>query len=62
MPGYPNGKPAGVPCMHLTEDLECSIFNDQSRPQVCFDFKAEELICGKSASDAKSILSRLENL
>lgn len=60
MPGYPNGKPAGVPCMHLNENLECTIFNSELRPKVCGDFKAEKLVCGDTAEEAREILSNLE--
>ena len=28
LPGMPNGKPAGVPCVNLDENFLCRIFND----------------------------------
>jgi Fe-S-cluster containining protein len=61
IPGMPDGKPAGVPCIHLTEDLKCGLFNTPDRPAVCGGFKAERLICGYSSEEAFSILSELEN-
>lgn len=60
IPGMPDGKPAGMRCIHLTNDYRCAIFNDPSRPQVCNDFKADETFCGISRNEALSILSSLE--
>ncbi|MDI9538017.1 MAG: YkgJ family cysteine cluster protein [Bacteroidota bacterium] len=60
MPGYPNGKPAGVRCMHLTEDLKCSLFGKPERPSVCGGFLPEPLICGNNREEAIKILSSLE--
>ena len=41
IPGLPNGKPAGVPCIHLDEELRCKIFGHLDRPETCQKFKAE---------------------
>jgi uncharacterized protein len=60
IPGMPHGKPAGVACIHLTEDLHCGIFNSPSRPEVCGKFMAETIVCGKNRDDALRILSDLE--
>jgi hypothetical protein len=57
----PDGKPAGVKCIHLTEDFRCGIFGSQGRPKVCDSFQAEELVCGKNREEALEILSNLEN-
>jgi len=54
----PDGKPAGVRCIHLREDYSCGIY--EKRPKVCRDFKAEKLVCGNSREEALAILSRLE--
>jgi hypothetical protein len=48
-----SGKPAGVRCVQLLDDLTCAIFNDPSRPEVCFGFKPDILFCGNSAVEAK---------
>jgi len=55
IPGMPDGKPAGVRCIHLTDDLRCAIFEDPMRPEVCRGFKAELLFCGTSSDEAKDI-------
>lgn len=60
IPGMPGGKPAGVRCIHLTNDYRCAIFDHPERPNVCADFQAEELVCGNSRAEAMAILSELE--
>ena len=61
IPGMPNGKAAGEPCIHLLDDYRCAIFEAPDRPNVCADFKAEEYICGNSRAEAITILSHLED-
>lgn len=60
IPGMPNGKPAGEPCIQLLKDFSCAIFGDPSRPKVCKDFMPEEYICGKDKEEAIIILKNLE--
>jgi Fe-S-cluster containining protein len=60
IPGMPDGKPGGVPCIHLSEDYSCLIFNDPERPKVCDQFKAEPEICGTSREEALILLAKLE--
>ena len=55
----PNGKPAGIKCVHLTNDRKCDLFGKPDRPKVCGDFQAEPLFCGGSPDEAKKILSSL---
>lgn len=49
----PSGKPAGVRCVQLLDDLTCAIFNDSTRPAVCGGFKADPLFCGDTVEEAK---------
>jgi len=58
IPGMPNGKPAGVRCIHLQNDYSCGIY--KKRPKVCRDFKAEAEFCGSDRLEAMAILSNLE--
>jgi hypothetical protein len=58
----PNGKPAGVRCVKLADDLSCKIFNSPKRPKVCDSFKAEKLICGNSAEEAYAITASPEGI
>ena len=60
IPGMPDGKPAGVRCIHLTEDYKCGIFHSPDRPKVCADFMADEAVCGSNREEALSILNLLE--
>jgi uncharacterized protein len=62
IPGMPNGKYAGVRCIHLTEDLKCQLFNSPDRPRVCISFKPELLVCGNSRNEALSIFASLEGI
>jgi len=56
----PDGKPAGLPCIHLSSDYRCLIFDDPGRPKVCDQFKAEPEVCGTSREEALILLSSLE--
>jgi len=60
IPGMPQGKAAGVPCIHLGPNLECQIFGQPDRPKTCLNFKPESAFCGHSAKEAMHILSNLE--
>ena len=60
IPGMPNGKPAGVRCIHLTEELQCALFGSNDRPQVCKEFLADSLVCGNCREEAINTLSMLE--
>ena len=58
----PDGKPAGVRCIHLNDDLCCNIFDSPERPPVCAGFKAETIVCGETRKEAIEILSGLEGI
>ena len=60
IPGMPDGKPAGVACIHLSVDYRCLIFKDPNRPKVCDQFKAEPEVCGTSREEAMLLLGDLE--
>jgi len=59
LPGMPDGKPAGVRCIHLLDDYRCGIFNNPARPKVCSAFKPEPEFCGSNREDALKILFSL---
>jgi hypothetical protein len=42
----PHGKPAGVPCVQLDEQLRCKIFGQPGRPAVCGQLQASLEMCG----------------
>jgi hypothetical protein len=55
----PEGKPAGVRCIHLLDDDKCDIYNTGTKPKVCDDFKAEPDFCGSNQEEALRILYSL---
>ena len=61
IPGMPNGKPAGVRCIHLQDDYRCALFGSHLRPRVCNDFKPEPEFCGSSRDEALKILYSLSD-
>ncbi|MDD5611994.1 MAG: Fe-S-cluster oxidoreductase [Gallionella sp.] len=60
MPGMPNGKPAGVPCVQLDEELRCKVFGKPERPAFCGGLQASAEMCGASQAEAIRWLSQLE--
>lgn len=58
----PDGKPAGVRCVQLDDDLRCRIFGDPQRPAVCGSLRASVEMCGQTREQALQRLSRLESL
>lgn len=62
IPGMPQGKPAGVRCIHLDERHYCRIFDSPERPRVCAKFQANEDACGQSYEEAVNRLQMLEFL
>lgn len=60
IPGMPNGKPAGVPCIQLDEHLACKIFGHPDRPAVCAGLQASFDMCGEAREQAMFFLTQLE--
>ena len=60
IPGMPDGKPAGVACVQLTEDLRCALFGQPTRPACCSGLQAEAEMCGQDRDHALRWLSWLE--
>ena len=58
--GMPDGKPAGVRCVHLDHNNRCGIFGRPERPAWCADLRAEPSMCGESPEQALRILDDLE--
>ncbi len=61
IPGMPDGKPAGVRCIHLAENNSCELFDSKDRPLACKSFLAEPDICGDNRNQALDTLVWLEN-
>ncbi|MCX8585836.1 MULTISPECIES: YkgJ family cysteine cluster protein [unclassified Gilliamella] len=62
MPGMPKGKPAGVACIHLDENLLCKLFGQSTRPQVCSHLRPCYEMCGTNRNQALDYLTQLEQL
>lgn len=60
IPGLPNGKPAGVRCTQLTDDLRCAIFGQPERPKCCAGLKVDPEMCGADREYALAWIERLE--
>lgn len=60
LPGMPQGKPAGVPCVQLTADWRCAIFGQPERPACCSGLQPSLDMCGNTREQALQWLARLE--
>jgi len=60
LPGMPEGKPAGVPCIHLDEALRCRLFGRPERPAFCASLQPHPDMCGSDREDALRRLDELE--
>ena len=60
IPGMPQGKPAGVPCVQLDEAMRCRLFGKPERPAVCVALRPEPPMCGAEREDALAYLAALE--
>jgi uncharacterized protein len=56
----PHGKPAGIPCVQLDDDLRCRLFGRPERPAFCASLRPEIEMCGASRDEAMQSLSLLE--
>ena len=54
------GKPAGIPCVQLTDDFRCSLFGRPERPAVCASLRPNEEMCGRNRVEALAFLDGLE--
>lgn len=62
IPGMPNGKPAGVPCIQLDSQNMCKIFGLPERPAFCGGLQPSVEMCGDSREQAILWLGALEKL
>ena len=56
----PAGKQAGERCLQLTDDHQCRLFGDPSRPEICAAFTASDEMCADDRGQAIVWLTRLE--
>ncbi|MBE6379347.1 MAG: YkgJ family cysteine cluster protein [Lentisphaerae bacterium] len=60
IPGMETGKPAGVACVNLDENMRCKIFDSPDRPQVCASLQPSCEMCGSCKAEAMAYLQALE--
>ncbi len=60
IPGMPQGKPAGMPCVQLDDRYRCRLFGRPERPAVCSSLRPSDAMCGASRDDAMAFLAKLE--
>ncbi|MFT3802300.1 MAG: YkgJ family cysteine cluster protein [Burkholderiaceae bacterium] len=60
IPGMPAGKPAGVRCIQLDDQLRCRLFGLPQRPAVCASLKPSAAMCGADRQQAIDRLSLWE--
>ncbi|WP_051077374.1 YkgJ family cysteine cluster protein [Janthinobacterium sp. HH01] len=60
IPGMPNGKPAGMRCIQLANDMRCKIFGQPERPAFCTGLQPAADMCGGSREQAIRWLDNLE--
>jgi Fe-S-cluster containining protein len=60
--GMPNGKPAGVPCIALDEQMRCRLFGDERRPLVCASLKPSIEMCGDEHQGREYAITYLTHL
>ena len=62
IPGMPQGKRAGEPCLHLGADNLCGLFGKPERPAVCSSLQASREMCGIGKNEALIYLAQLDRL
>ncbi|MEC8428083.1 MAG: YkgJ family cysteine cluster protein [Pseudomonadota bacterium] len=61
IPGMPQGKAAGVPCVNLEPDTyACRIWGADNYPDFCRGFLPDRDFCGDTREQAEQILIFLE--
>jgi hypothetical protein len=55
-----HGKPAGVACAQLLEDMRCAVFGKPERPAFCASLQASVEMCGTDRHAAILWLTQLE--
>ena len=61
LPGMPQGKPAGVPCVQLLPDMRCAVFGKPERPAFCGGLQPAVEMCGLDRHAALLWLTQLDH-
>ncbi len=62
LPGMPQGKPAGVPCVQLLPDMRCAVFGQPERPAFCGGLQPSADMCGADREAALLWLTQLDQV
>ncbi|MEM1114638.1 MAG: YkgJ family cysteine cluster protein [Pseudomonadota bacterium] len=63
LPGMPEGKPAGLPCVNLDPvSRDCRLWGGANYPECCRAFRPASDSCGESPAEAMRLLDELERL
>ena len=62
IPGMPQGKPAGVPCVQLDAQRRCRLFGQPGRPAVCASLRPAIDMCGPPGDGGAHALRYLSAL
>ncbi|MGV3345884.1 YkgJ family cysteine cluster protein [Enterobacteriaceae bacterium LUAb1] len=60
IPGMPQGKPASVRCIQLSDEFLCNLFGSPLRPDVCASLRPSREMCLTNRNDAMTYLIKLE--
>ena len=60
LPGLPQGKAAGLRCLHLEDDLRCELWGHADYPEVCRRFTPDPEVCGSGREEALGLLETWE--
>ena len=60
LPGMPQGKPAGLPCVQLMPDMRCAVFGKPERPAFCGGLQPSTEMCGADRDAALLWLIQLD--
>ncbi len=61
IPGMPEGKPAGTPCVNLDpESYRCRIWGRPGYPTACRNFVPEPQVCGTDRNEALELITLME--
>lgn len=60
IPGMPHGKPAGIPCVQLDDELRCRLFGHPDRPAVCAGLQPRPDLCGGDRAEAMALIAAME--
>lgn len=62
IPGMPDGKPAGIPCIQLDAQMRCKLFGKAERPAFCGGLQPSLEMCGDAQAPREYAIAWLNQL